>query len=178
MTLRNSTSTYGGVTKLLHWLVFILVVVLLIVGFTVEDIGDKAIRSNILNVHKLTGLTVLFLMLLRALWALTNPKPALPSDTPHWQRIAERIVHVSLYLALIAMPVSGWVMTSAAGKPPHFFNWILALPVPQNKPLSDYAWLTHEVLSLVIIILVSIHVAAALYHFFIKKDNIMQRMLP
>ena len=178
MSLKNSTSTYGSITKILHWLIFLFVIVLLFVGYFAQDIGDKSIRSNIINMHKLLGLVVLFLMLFRALWVLVNVKPALPAETPPWQRIIERIIHLLMYIVLIAMPISGWVMTSANRKPPHFFSWILSLPVPNSKSIGNNAWQVHQTIAIIIIVLVSIHVLAAFYHYFIKKDNVLQRMLP
>jgi cytochrome b561 len=178
MSLKNSTSSYGSITKMLHWLIFLFVLGLLFVGYFAQDIGDKAIRSNIINMHKLTGLLVLFLMLFRALWAFVNIKPALPAETPFWQRIIERIIHLLMYIVLIAMPISGWIMTSASGKPPRFFSWILSLPVLHSKSISENAWQVHQAITIIILVLVSIHVLAAFYHYFIKKDNVLQRMLP
>ena len=77
-----------------------------------DDISDKALKGMVFNFHKLTGLTILFLMIFRLIWTLTNPKPDLPAGTPEWQKWAEWIVQGSIYLALIAMPIAGWLMTA------------------------------------------------------------------
>jgi cytochrome b561 len=108
---------------------------------------------------------------------LTNPKPILPADTLPWQRLAERIGHFLLYLFLIVMPLSGWIMSSAADKPPHLLGWGMALPVPQSEALGGFFWNIHSWLAIVLIAFIVLHVGAALYHHFIKKDNILRRML-
>ena len=174
---RNTENSYGLVAKVLHWLIFFLILGLLLVGFFMDDISDKALKGQIINLHKLIGITVLGLMIVRAIWALMNPKPLLPINTPVWQRMAERTVHYLIYVALICMPISGWVMSVAAGHPPHFFETLLTLPIPENKTLSDAGWTIHQSLAWIIIGLISIHVLAALYHAVIKKDEVLSRML-
>ena len=177
--LRNSQNHYGSVAKFLHWLIFLLVVCMLIAGFLLDGIQDKVTKSEIVNYHKLIGVSILTLMLLRLLWALVNPKPELPLGTPRWQHFAERGMHGLLYLVLIIMPLSGWIMSVAAGHLPHFFSYHLSLPfVPENKALSNTMFETHHAIAILIIVLVSIHILAALYHHFIKKDNVLKRMMP
>jgi cytochrome b561 len=149
---------------------------MLIAGYFMGDIQDKPLRGEIINVHKLTGLLILCLMVLRAMWALSNPKPVLPEGTPVWQKFAERLVHVSLYLLLILMPLSGWIMSVAAGYTPHLGSMNFNLPLAKNKALSDTAFGFHSWFAIIIIALVSIHVLAALYHYLVKKDKILQRM--
>ena len=175
--LKNSSTHYGRLAKILHWLIFLLVFVMLIFGYFMDGIQDKTVKSQIFNLHKLTGITILFLMLLRMVWALTNPKPALPLGTPNWQRHLERAVHVMIYAALIAMPISGWVMSIAGGHPPHFFKFQLELPIQQDKAFSKEMFETHSWIAIIIITLVSVHILAALYHHFIKKDDVLRRMM-
>ena len=175
--LKNSLSNYGSVTKILHWLIFILIIGMLCLGFLMGGISDKALRGEVINIHKLIGLSILVLMLFRLFWALINLKPALPLGTPPWQKLAERIVQYSIYAALIAMPLSGWIMSVAAGYFPHLFGLEFGLPIPKSKAIDDMADNVHVYLAYVIIALISIHVLAALYHFFIKKDDVLQRMM-
>lgn len=175
--LRNTEISYGSVSKFFHWLIFILLFVMIIYGFCLAYI-PKNYQGIAFNIHKLTGLTILVLMILRLLWSFINPKPMLPFDTPVWQRIGERIVHWSLYLVIIAMPLAGWIGSCAAGRPPHIDGLRLDLPIQKNDALVDTAFNVHNTLALVIIALFCIHVMAALYHHFIKKDDILRRMLP
>lgn len=178
MTWKNTSTEYGSVAKFLHWLIFLLIFAMLTIGFLMDDIGNEVIRAQVFNAHKLVGLSVLLLMILRLIWALTNPKPVLPVGTPRWQKVFERLGHGLIYLALLVMPVAGWVMSSAAGKPPHLFPWVLALPVPVDTSLKETAAFVHYWLAIVIIALISLHVIAALYHHFVKKDNVLLRMMP
>lgn len=177
MGLKNTASTYGSVAKILHWLIFVLVVGMLIIGFNLEGISDKATRILFINYHKLTGLLILELMLLRALWALVNVKPRLPFDMPGWQKLLANGVHVLLYLLVIAMPIAGWIMSCAGGRPPRLGSMPLALPIPQNKEIGDFFFAMHQWLAYAIIAVIAVHVLAALYHYFVRKDDILQRML-
>lgn len=151
---------------------------MLFLGYFMDEIKDKALFAKVINIHKITGLTILILMILRSLWALSNPKPALPIDTPDWQRISERVLHFLLYAVLIAMPVAGWIMSVSSGHSPKLFSWSIGLPISQNKSTAEFWMTVHNTLAVVIIVLVSIHILAAFYHYFVKKDNILQRMLP
>ncbi len=177
MGLKNTLNSYGSITKFFHWLIFILIFFMIIFGFLLEFV-PKDYQPITYNIHKLTGLTILTLMLLRALWSSINAKPLLPFYTPAWQKIAEHVVHYSLYVVIIAMPIAGWIGSCAAGKPPHLGSFTLNLPVPQDKALVEAAFNVHMTLAFAIIVLVTIHVSAALYHHYIKKDNILRRMLP
>lgn len=177
MAIRNTITTYGSVTKFFHWLIFLLVTFMVIFGFYIDEI-PKEYRGLAFNIHKLIGLSILLLMILRLLWGLFNLKPVLPAETPHWQIFTERIVHFLLYFIIILMPISGWIGSVAGGKPPHLGAMNLDLPLAPNKFLSHFSFEVHETLALIIIGLVAIHVLAALYHEFIKKDNILRRMFP
>jgi len=182
MQLRNTLNTYGSVAKFFHWLIFLLLFCMILYGYFLTNFGDawiaKENQSVAYDIHKLTGLAVLILMLLRGLWSLINPKPLLPLNTPLYQRIAERVVHYLLYATVIAMPLAGWVGSVAAGRPPYIGNFKFNLPIEQSKPLVETAFFIHNNLAIFLIILFVIHVAAALYHHFIKKDDILRRMLP
>lgn len=178
MGLNNTHNSYGSVTKILHWLIFVLIVCMLLVGFFMDDIGDKSLRKEVINIHKLTGLTILVIMLFRVCWSLVNPKPDLPQGTPLWQIFAERVVHRLFYILLILIPISGWVMSVAGGHPPVLGPLTFYLPISTSKPLSNTAFDLHSWLAIAIIVLISVHVLAALYHYVVKKDDVLQRMLP
>ena|SRR3990167_1238583 len=177
MVLRNTLTTYGPVAKFLHWLIFFLVIIMLTFGFFLGDVpnGYKPVAYN---THKLIGLTILMLILLRGCWALLNVKPMLPIGTPAYQKLAERVVHFTLYVLLIAMPLAGWIGSVAANKPPVLGHWKIWLPMAENKLVNQVAFSFHYIIALTIILFVSIHVLAALYHHYIKKDDILRRMLP
>jgi len=177
MGLKNTTMRYGSVAKTLHWLIFILVFVMIVGGFFLGYV-PKEYKPVIYNLHKLTGVTILFLMLVRLCWKLVNVKPQLPTDTKPWERKAERIVHDVLYLLIIAMPLAGWIGSSAARKAPHIGDWALTLPVPESEAITEAAFNMHGLIAYAIIAFVGIHFLAAMYHYFIKKDDVLQKMLP
>ena len=175
--IRNTISAYGSVSKFFHWLIFLLLFCMIIFGYFLDDF-PKDVQPVTYNIHKLTGLAILLLMLLRLGWTLINPKPELPAGTLSWQRSAERLVHFLLYATVIAMPIAGWVGSAAEGYFPHFGDIVFKLPIEKNKALGDTAFYLHDKLAIAIIVLVSIHILAALYHHFIKRDNVLRRMMP
>jgi cytochrome b561 len=126
------------------------------------------------------GLTVLSLVILRILWALTSIKPGLPEIMKPWERYSERYLHFTLYLLLLIMPLSGWLMSTAAGYAPSFFG-LFSIPMPRishNENLAGFAGEIHYKVAWLLILLVSIHILAAFKHHFIDKDNILKRMWP
>jgi cytochrome b561 len=121
---------------------------------------------------------VLALFFLRMIWRFINITPLL-SFLPKWEFIAARLTHWTFYLLIFALPMSGWLMSSASGLPVSFFG-LFVLPdlVSPNESLRHFFQLIHEWLGYAIIALICLHVAAALKHHFINKDDIMRRMLP
>lgn len=178
---RNSSTEYGSVAKWFHWGLFILILVMLTVGFVLgyDLISNKALDHALVALHKQIGLIILVLMIFRGVWALNNIKPTLPAHIKPWEKLAERVVHILLYVLLIAMPLSGWIMSTASGKPPQFFGMALPLPaVPSSKILGHLFFNIHAIIAVSLIGLIFIHVAAALKHFWIDKDNVLQTMWP
>ena len=175
--LITTSNRYGSISKFFHWIIFLLVFVMIFLGYFMGDVTDKALRGAVSNIHKIIGISILLLMILRGVWALLNPKPVVP-NVSGWERALERVWHFYLYLLLLAMPIVGWVGSVAKGKDPHLFGKLLSLPVPQNKLLGDFLFDIHGLLAIFIIAFVSIHVLAALYHHYVKKDNVLIRMLP
>lgn len=180
MAYKNSIISYGSVAKFLHWLIFLMVTLLLVVGFLMSSIPFMSLKGMVYNLHKWFGLIVLGLMLFRLYWMLTNKKPKLPDKTKPWERLLSHLMHYALYFFVIAMPLSGWVMASAAGKPPVLWSGFqLPLPgVPLNMSLAHNFAELHELLALIIISLLTLHIAAAFKHHFIDRDFILKRMLP
>jgi len=178
MALRNTTRRWGAVSRLLHWLI----VALIIVQVTLASLADDAPplrRLGLLARHKSFGLTILALAVLRLGWRWSNPTPDLPTTLKPYQRALARFTHVMLYLLLFAMPLSGWMMSSARGFPVSWFG-LFQLPdlVPKSKPLYEAMLTTHSILACVLGAVVTLHVAGALMHHFIKRDDVLRRMLP
>lgn len=179
MSYRNTILGYGSITKWLHWLIALFVICLLIIGFFMDDISSAATKHFVFNLHKLFGLTVLALMFLRITWTLGNIIPPLPTPVEGWERLLLNTVKILFYLSLILMPLSGWVMATASGKPPHLFSMYIAAPgIPVDKHLADTAYSVHAFLAWTILVLLFLHISGAVKHQFINKDNLLRRMLP
>jgi len=177
MAKKNTHYSYGSISKFFHWIIFILIFGVIIYGFVLDDF-PKAWKPVGYNIHKIIGLTIFVLMVLRLIWTLMNPKPKLPGSIPLWQIAVERLVHFGFYVVLLAMPIVGWVMATAAGKPPKLFGYSLNLPIDPDKVLARQMSFTHTILAYVIIAMVLLHVGAALKHHFVNKDNVLRRMMP
>jgi len=178
MTLRNTTRRWGAVAQLLHWLIVALIVVQVTLA-TLADDAPPLRRLTLLARHKSFGLTILALALLRLAWRWANPTPELPTTLKPHERALARFTHVMLYALLFAMPLSGWMMTSARGFPVSWFG-VFQLPdlVPKSKPLYEAMLTTHGALACALGVVVALHVAGALMHHFVKRDDVLRRMLP
>lgn len=177
--MTQKTAEYSKGSKFFHWLIALIVIVMLSVTFFFGDL-PKDIRPTAYTVHKSFGITVLFLMILRLIWLLKSGKPSLPKSVALWQQRAAHTVHYALYILIISMALSGWLMTMAADRIPYYFG-LFPFPLPWVEPDKALAQLmntTHKTLAWIIIAFVALHIAAALKHYFIDKDDVVQRMLP
>lgn len=177
MALMNTKTSYGSVTKVFHWLIVVLVITMLCLGFSLGLLPSNGLKGELYNIHKLIGLAIMIIMILRLIWTFINPKPSLPANISRVQVIAARSVHWSFYVVLIAMPFVGWILSSAAGKYPHLFGIQFALPIAKSKPVAELFSEIHEILAFVIIALICMHVLATLWHHYVNKDNTLKKML-
>ncbi len=179
MTQRNTETEYGSVAKFFHWTSSVLIMLMLLVGATF-DYFHKPLRITLIQAHKSLGLTILLLIIARFIWRLMNRQPVLPNTIPNWQkRLAYSIFH-AWYLVLFLMLLSGWGMSTASNHIPQFW-WLFPLPmpfVPLNKSLASLFSFAHYYLAWTIVIMLTVHIAIALKHHFVDKDNILMRMLP
>ncbi|HCX32699.1 MAG TPA: cytochrome b [Rhodocyclaceae bacterium] len=163
----------------LHWLVAALIFATVPLGVYMVGLSLSPIKLRLYSYHKWIGITVLALTVLRILWRATHTPPPLPAALPHWQRAGSHAVHVALYVLIVAVPVSGWLMSSAKGVPTVWFG-VLPLPdlVAKDKSLGEILTGVHQGLNIVLLSLVAAHIAAALKHRYIDRDDILERMLP
>ena len=177
--LRNTVDSWGAPAKLFHWIMAALILAQIALGWTAASWRLSPTKLDLFVWHKSTGVLILTLVVLRLLWRLGNPAPALPADTPRWERLAARISHALLYLLMIVMPVSGWIVNSAANIPFQIF-WLIPLPaiVEPDKQTADLAALAHFALFAVLSTVLLAHIGAALRHHFVKRNNVLARMLP
>ena len=179
MPLKNTPEQWGAISKLLHWLVAVLVVLMAWLCLTMGDLPNGPDKVATYALHKSIGLTILGLVVLRLGWRLYAGAPRPVPGTPAWQDRVAGISHWSLYLLLLAMPLSGWMLNSAAGFPLQWFGLgrIPAL-VGENHDLRERAEDMHELLFWILALLVLTHVAAALFHHVFQRDATLLRMLP
>ncbi|MCM2343168.1 MAG: cytochrome b [Alphaproteobacteria bacterium] len=179
MNWRNTAERYGAVAIGFHWIVAVLVITLLAVGLVMTDMKPGPDMFKIYATHKSIGIMVLGLVVLRLLWKLTNPRPASLPTHRTWERLLAKAVHLFLYFAIIAMPLSGWIMSSAKGFPVSVFGWF-TLPdlVAPDKDLSKAANEFHELIAYTLIVAIVLHFSGALKHHLIDKDGTLRRMLP
>ncbi|HLD17231.1 MAG TPA: cytochrome b [Coxiellaceae bacterium] len=178
MGMCNTRESYGLITKLFHWSIAIVVILMLSLGPFMEDIPSDSIKTAAYTLHKSLGLTIFVLALCAFVWHWINPQPEDPSTMPCWQHGLAKLVHLALYVLLMAMPISGLLMSVYAGHPPHYF-WLFTvnLPLEKSEALAKQWNEYHQYIAWTLAILGSLHVLAALAHHFWYKDNILRRMM-
>ena len=155
----------------------IIVIAMLIVGFVMVNIESSDQKWQMYSAHKATGLFVLSLIILRVSWILLNTKVQAPFNLPQWQRIAARWNHNLLYIMLFIMPSSGALMSLTGGHDIDFFGAFSVPHILNNKEYSKIFWNIHVWSAFLLVATIAIHIAAALYHHFIRKDNVLMRMI-
>ncbi|MFM0342192.1 cytochrome b [Paraburkholderia fungorum] len=181
-SIGNTEDHFGAVAILLHWSMAFLIIGLAALGLymvTLPDVGFNTKKIMLILFHKEFGLLVLVLLAMRLAWRLTHVLPQLVVNLPDWQKIAARFVHLCFYALMFALPITGWLMSSAAGIPVSFFG---LFTLPDFLPHDDYLFQRlisiHKWLGYMLILFISVHVGAALMHHFILKDDTLRRMLP
>ena len=179
MSYGARTDHYPVTSKLLHWLVAICVLTTAPVAITMTRLSEGPTRDTLYNFHKSLGVLILVLMILRLINRLAVGAPVAEPGIERWQKTVSSVVHTSFYVLLLAMPIVGYIANSAYGAPTPFFG-LFDLPpiVDKNETLSTPLFTIHRLVGWLVIILVLIHVSAALYHHFVRRDKVLQRMLP
>ncbi|MBI3561330.1 MAG: cytochrome b [Gammaproteobacteria bacterium] len=163
----------------LHWLIALLIFAGWGLGFYMADLPLSPAKLRYFSWHKWIGVTVFLLAMIRVAWLATHAAPRLPNAISPWQARTARVSHSALYLLMFAIPVSGWLMSSAKGVQTIYFG-ILPIPnlIGKDKALGQILSDVHESLAYVLAALVVVHIAAALKHHFIEQDGVLKRMIP
>ncbi|MGZ4981019.1 MAG: cytochrome b [Methylobacter sp.] len=179
MNWRNSTDRYGALSIGLHWLMLLLIIAVY-ACIELRGLFPKGSdpREAMKAWHYMLGLSALVLVSLRLAMHIIGPTPDIEPDPPKWQKTFARIMHLALYVFMIGMPMAGWLMLSAAGKPIPFFGLHLPALINESEPLAKLIKGIHKTGGTVGYFLIGLHAAAALFHHYIVRDNTLRRMLP
>ena len=170
--------SYDPTAKLLHWLIVALLAVQYPIGWLMPDIHRGQTPGVAMTFHISFGILILGLIVLRLIWRLTHPVLAEPS-LPAWQRTAALVAHWMLYLLVLATTLTGWLFASFRGWTVSFFYLVRLPMLAADNPAAGKAIDgLHQVAEWSLLVLIGLHVAAALTHLLIYRNRVMQRMLP
>ncbi|WP_131196525.1 cytochrome b [Lichenihabitans psoromatis] len=180
---------YTSVAIALHWLIGLAILAMVVMGLLmVHGSLAPADKFRLYQLHKSVGLTILILAVLRLVWRFSHRPPTLPAEMPAWERGAAEGTHVVLYAFMIGLPLVGWALVSASpfNLPtvlygvlpwPHL-SFLSSLPAASKKSVAAVLEMVHAYGAYVLIAFVALHAGAALRHYFIEQDTILQRMIP
>lgn len=168
---------YDGMAQALHWLSAILILAVLPLAWIAVSLPSGPERGWYFMVHKSVGVTILVLMALRLIWRATHPAPPLPITVPRLLEIAGSVNHWLLYLIFLLMPITGYLM-SGSGRPVSWFGLFDLPALPQNDGLAETAETIHVLGRWAVYVLVLAHVAGAAFHVIVRRDGVLERMLP
>ncbi len=173
----SAANRYTTTAIALHWLVALLILSAFPLGLTMVDLPLSPTRLQLYSYHKWVGVSVFLLVAARLAWRLAHTPPPLPADMPTWQHRASGIAHGALYGLMVAIPLSGWLMSSAKGFQTVWFG-VIPLPdlLARNRELGELLAAVHQALNYTLAVLVVLHVVASLKHHFIERRPFLQRM--
>jgi len=174
MSLKSDDERYGAVAQALHWSIAFLLLLMVLSGY----LSGTLPKATIVPLHKATGILVLGLTVIRLLWWGLDPNR--PGDEMlGWEKIPARLVKWALLFLGLALPLSGWMMSSAAGRPISFYGISdVPLLIGPDRALAGTFYGLHGILALILVAAAALHVAGALRHGIILKDGVLLRMMP
>jgi cytochrome b561 len=179
MSFRNTKHSWGSLSKALHWIIVLLIINQWIIAERADALPNGLAKLQVLALHKSFGITILMLAAIRLVWRLMNPTPDLTAETKPWERVLAKLSHLLLYALIFAMPLTGWMMSSARNFPVSWFK-LFQLPdlvAPAEQTFHQMLDL-HHLLFKVLVGVALLHIAGALKHHFLDKNDVLKRMLP
>jgi cytochrome b561 len=169
---------YSVTARILHWLTAGLVLTMLPLGLVIAREWGGPFQDQLYDLHRSIGALLIVIIMVRFAYRLAHPPLPLPDDIPPIQRFAAHATHWALYALLILQPFLGWIGTSAYRAPIIVFGLFELPPIwPEDRAFSDQVLFVHGVVGLTIACLLAAHIGAALYHHFVRRDDILLRML-
>lgn len=177
--LKNTTTTYGLLAKIFHWVIGLGIIALLGIGIWMEglDVQEAPYKFEIYGLHKSFGIVILALMIGRFCWRVYSAPVGHHANHKVWEQKLAAIAHTLLYVTAFAMPLTGWAMSSAGGHGVNLFGLQLPDIVPENKEWGRMFNQWHGYIGYAMIGIIGLHVAGALKHHFIDRDSTLKRML-
>ena len=185
MGLRNTEDAWGSIAKWLHWSIAFCMIAAIICSVWADQL-DPDIEFHrtlwqilIMRLHKPLGFTALVLILVRVAWTLTNIRPRLPSSMPRHEVLLSKWVHFVLYALMLVVPITGWFMSQYSGSPIDYFGLFeIGNLVEENRDNIRPLHTVHVNLGLATLAIVVLHIAAAFFHEYVRKDGVLSDMLP
>lgn len=177
MKIRNTSRQYGWLAKFFHWSLLVLLVIAVVLGSCAAGLPIGAEKTNVLWYHKSFGVLVFVGVILRLIWRWANPTPAHAAGVSRPQQMVSGFVHGSMYFLLLMQPITGIVMSQSYGYPAVLFSLVeLPVIVPVDEALGLLSGAAHGFIWMMLAFLVLVHVAAALHHHFVRRDDVLRRM--
>lgn len=177
-TIAFQAPAYTSTARALHWLTALMVLIIIPAGIAMTYLASGPAQDFLFHIHRSTGAILIPVILFRLFYRLTHKPAPLPADIPLPQRLAAEATHWGLYGLLVVQPLLGWIATSAYRAPILVF-WTFELPPiwPENRALSEQLFVYHKWIGIAIALMLCAHIGGALFHYFVRKDAVLQRML-
>lgn len=172
---------YSHVARSLHWLTVVLIFIQVPLGWFMTGYAErtdfKFPSGQMYDAHKLLGLAILGVVVVRLLYRLVKGAPPDEPTLEPWQKHVSHLTHWAIYALLIGVPVIGWIAVSYYGP---FAPFGISLPslVAENKDQATFVFSLHGLTAWMLVVLIAVHIGAAIFHYFIRKDGVLHRMLP
>ena len=174
----EASADYTATARVLHWVTAILVLVQIVLGIIIANKLIEPWQDPLYNLHKSNGAVLIPIILFRIFYRWGHPAPALPTDIPAIQQYAAYTTHYLLYALVVVQVFLGWIGTAAYPAPvPIYGLFNLPSPWPENRALSEQLLAIHKIVGVSIAVVAAMHIGAALYHHFVRKDRILMRMI-
>lgn len=179
MNWRNTVDRYGSLSMSIHWLIFLLFIAVY-GSIELRELFEKGSdpREMLKSWHFMLGMLVFLLIWLRIAARFSGPTPNIRPEPARIQMLSAKLLHLALYALMIGMPLTGWMLLSASGKVIPFFGMELPALMGTDKELAKQIKEVHELVGTVGYYLIGLHVAAALYHHHVQRDDTLLRILP
>jgi len=173
-----ATAGYTATARVLHWTTAVLILLMIPLGFVIANEWGGPAQTFLYNLHKSIGATILPLVVIRIIYRFRHPPPPLPDDILPIQKFAAYATHWALYVLILAQPIVGYIMTSAYPAPVPFFGLFNLPPIwPEDRALSEALSLVHRNIGVLIAVFAAMHIGAALFHHFVRRDRVLMRMV-